>query len=289
MLALFEIGGTWMRAAASPRPGVITPLGEVPTPLDELAAFVDAMRRLVVPGAQGVAISIPGGVDPGTRRLRIANVPCLDGVMAAELFEQALGLPVVLANDADCFALAEAGGQSGTVLGLILGTGLGGGIVVDGRILAGAGGLAGEWGHGPVLAAPRWRCGCGQDGCLETVGSARGLERLHTHLHGEAAGAEVIVAAWQAGEAKGEATVAAWAGHLAGPLAMLVNVLGPVDVPVGGGLGRSALVGLLDAEVRARMLRDAGAGLLRRARITGEPGLHGAAALGWQAFGDAAA
>ncbi len=286
MLALYDIGGTRMRAAATPRPGVITPVGEGPTPTASLAVFVAALRRWLAPGARAAAISIPGGVDPGTGRLRIANIPCLDGVVAHEVLGQALGVPVVLANDADCFALAEAGARAGTVFGVILGTGLGGGIVVDGQILAGAGGLTGEWGHGLAVAGglPLWPCPCGMVGCLETVGSARGIERLHAHLHGQQAGAEGIVAAWGGGDAAAGATVAAWAGALAGPLAMLMNVLGPVDVPVGGGLGRSALVGYLDGQVRARMLRDPGPGLLRPARLTGEPGLHGAAALGWQVF-----
>lgn len=290
MLAVYDIGGTHMRAAASPRPGLLSPVGEGPTPAGSLPLFVAALKRWMAPGARAAAISIPGGVDPATGRLRIANIPCLHEVAAAEVLGAALGVPVVIANDADCFALAEARGRAGTVLGLILGTGLGAGIVVDGRILPGAGGIAGEWGHGLAVGGglPHWPCGCGLQGCIETVGGARGFERLHAHLHGVEAGAEGIVAAWLAGEAAAAATVSAWAGVLAGPLAMLMNVLGPCDVPVGGGLGRSALVGLLDAQVRARMLRDPGPGLLRPARLTGEPGLHGAAALGWQAFGSAA-
>ena len=287
MLALFEIGGSRMRAAASPAPGRVEPLAEVATPAGDFAGFAAAMAGMIPPGARGVALSVAGAADPVTGRMTSANIPAIHGRALAADLTAALGLPVVMTNDADCFALAEAVAGAGrgarVVLGLIIGTGLGGGIVVDGRILPGAGG---EWGHGPVLGAPVMGapipvlpCPCGQAGCAETLGSARGIERLHTHLTGAALEAPAIVA----GAAR---TVEVWAAMLAGPLAMLLNTLGPGAVPLGGGLGRApGIAERLDAAVRARMLRDPGPGLIRRAQVAGEPGLHGAAALGWAAFG----
>ncbi|HSF64510.1 MAG TPA: ROK family protein [Paracoccaceae bacterium] len=286
MLAVFEIGGSRMRAAASPAPGRVDALAEVATPTGDFAGFVAAMSGLIPRGARGVAVSVAGVADPVTGRMTCANIPAIHGRALVADLTAALGLPVVAANDADCFALAEAVAGAGVghrvVMGIIIGTGLGGGIVVDGRILPGAG----EWGHGPVLGAPVLGaaipvlpCPCGQAGCAETLGSARGIERLHAHLTGVALDAPAI--------ARGATrTLEVWAAMLAGPLAMLMNTLGPSAVPVGGGLGRApGIAERLDVAVRARMLRDPGPGLIRRAQVPGEPGLHGAAALGWDTFG----
>jgi N-acetylglucosamine kinase len=205
-----------------------------------------------------------------------------------------LGLPVWIANDADCFALAEARAGAGrghaTVFGIILGTGVGGGLVFDGRLLTGPGGFAGEWGHGPAAAAfagtppvaiPRLPCGCGQTGCLDTVGGARGMERLHLLLHGQRAPSTMIVTDWLAGEPDAVRTVDCFVDLLAGPLAMLVNTLGASVLPVGGGLAKCApLIARLDEAVRARMLRRTDAPLLVPGQSGAEPGLLGAAWFG---------
>jgi N-acetylglucosamine kinase len=207
--------------------------------------------------------------------------------VAAEL-SAALGLPVWVFNDADCFALAEARQGAGrghrNVFGIILGTGVGGGLVLDGRIVTGAGGYAGEWGHGPVVngaLVPWFACGCGLSGCLDTVGGARGIERLHQHLHGEAADSVRVLERWQAGDAAAERTVEVWAEVVSGPLAMVLNVVGASVGPVGGGLANvPALIARLDAAVRARVLRVDAGPLLRVAELRVEPGLVGAALAG---------
>jgi N-acetylglucosamine kinase len=104
---------------------------------------------------QGIAISIAGVVDPVSGRGTVANIPCIDGIALGPALEGRLGLPVLVLNDADCFAMAEAQAGAGrghaSVFGIILGTGVGGGLVIDGRLVSGAGGFAGEWGHGPVI------------------------------------------------------------------------------------------------------------------------------------------
>lgn len=242
-----------------------------------------------------IAISITGVVDPATGIITCANIPCIDGLTLAADLEAQLGRRVLIANDADAFALAEAIEGAGrghrVVFGAILGTGVGGGIVVDGRIHTGAGGFAGEWGHGPVAATsagtppveiPRIPCGCGQVGCVDTVGAARGMERLHKHLHGIDLPSTAIVGAWLASDARAARTIEVQVDLLAGPLALVINVVGASIVPVGGGLGKvPRFVEQLDAAVRQRILRRLSTPLVVPAQLTGEPGLVGAAILGF--------
>lgn len=297
MIAAFDIGGSRIKAAASAAPGQVVSLGAVDTPTDDLTAFAMAVSGLVPEGARAVALSIAGCVDPDSGRIRCANIPCIDGLAPADHLADVLGLPVVIINDADAFALAEAQSGAGvghrTVFGIILGTGVGGGLLIDGRLVTGPGGFAGEWGHGPVMnrlvrghTLPAFVCGCGLSGCLDAVGGARGMERLHLALHDVALPARQIEDGWQAGDAAATETVAVWADLLAGPLAMVVNTVGATVVPVGGGLGKSAaLVGLLDRAVRDVTLFHPHGPLLVQAHHRLEPGLVGAAHAGWQAHG----
>lgn len=303
MLVCFDIGASRIKAACAERPGALRPLGDRPTPRDDETAFLDAMQALIAPvlaQARAISIAIAGVADPEDWRLRIANIPCLDGKSLVALSQERFGLRTFLANDADCFALAEA--QSGAarghrnVFGIILGTGIGGGLILDGRIVQGTGGFAGEWGHGPVLhegmrvqgcAVPLYRCGCGLDGCLDTLG-ARGLERLHTDLGGAPADAPAILAGWHRNEAAARRTGDVWLELLAGPLAMVLNVTGASVVPAAGGLAKAeGLVAALDKRVQARVLRRRPAALVVPAQNEVEPGLVGASVLGFQELQDA--
>jgi N-acetylglucosamine kinase len=186
MIISFDIGGTAIKGGIARSETDIVPLGRRPTPRDDFAAFVETLRGIIAETGEqpnGIALSIAGVVDPDTQRLICANIPCIhDRTLAADL-EAELGLPVLIANDADCFAIAEAGLGAGRghriVFGAILGTGVGGGLVADGRLVNEAGGFAGEWGHGPIIASaagnppaaiPAYACGCGQKGCVDTVG-----------------------------------------------------------------------------------------------------------------------
>jgi N-acetylglucosamine kinase len=287
MLVCFDIGGSRIKAARSVAPGTVTVMGEAATPVADFDAFVAVLAGFVG-AAQGVAISIAGVTDPETGRMKIANIPCLDGRSAAADLPTALRLPVWIGNDADCFALAEAGLGAGrghrSVLGVILGTGVGGGLVIDGRIVTGAGGFAGEWGHGPVLNAvrvPWFPCGCGQSGCVDTIGGARGFERLHRFLTGQTESSHSIVAAWRSGDAAASETVGVWADLVSGPLAMVLNVTGSSVVPVGGGLSNAPdLIAVLDRATRARVLRTSDRSLLVPAELAVEPGLIGASLAG---------
>ncbi|MBN8632100.1 MAG: ROK family protein [Rhodobacterales bacterium] len=285
MILAFDIGGSRIRAAVWD--GALQPLGEVATPLGDKAAFTAAVAGFAAGRSlRGIAISIAGVVDPATGVGKVANIPAIDGLALAPEIGAATGLPVMVLNDADCFTLAEAfhgaGRGHATVFGVILGSGVGGGLVIGGRLVTGAGGYAGEWGHGPVIRGPlAFPCGCGQVGCLDTVGSARGLERLHRTTAGSELTAEEIMVQWQAGEPGASATVALWCDLVAGALAMVLNVVGAGVVPVGGGLSRAPeLVALLDEAVRARVLRRASAELVVPAECGADAGLLGAAMAG---------
>lgn len=298
MITCFDIGGSAIKSAGASADGQIGELRRVPTPAHDFAAFSAAMKELIAAGgpSRGVAISIAGVIDPADGRIKCANIPCIDGrTLAADLAAE-LHLPVWIANDADCFALAEAQAGAGrghaNVFGLILGTGVGGGLVIDGRLIGGPGGFAGEWGHGPVAphfagtppqAIPRFACGCGQTGCLDAIGGARGLERVHAALHPGSSplDSRQIIDAWQDGDANAARTIDCFVDILSGPLAMLINTIGASVLPVGGGLSNSApLIAMLDQAVRARILRKTDAPIIVQGLSGAEPGLIGAAWLG---------
>lgn len=291
MILAFDIGGSRIRAGLWDG-SILRPAGEVPTPATDLAAFIGALASFAKgSGARGLALSVAGVVDPVTGIGKVANIPCIDGLALGPALTAATGLPALVLNDADCFALAEAtaGAARGqdNVFGIILGTGVGGGLVIDGRLVTGVGGFAGEWGHGPVIrggyALP---CGCGQVGCIDVIGGARGLERLHRMHAGESLMSEQIIAGWHAKDAAASATMELWRDLVSGPLAMVLNVVGATCVPVGGGLSRAAgLVEFLDEALRARILRRTLGALAVPAQCGADAGLLGAAMAGaaaWQ-------
>ena len=286
MILTFDIGGTRIKAAIANLPSVM-PLGETATPTESLPDFIEALRRFVRPGIRGITLSIAGVVDSETGLINVANIRCLNGRPLARDLEQAFGLPVLVLNDADCFALAEAKAGAGrghdNILAIILGTGVGGGLILNGRLVQGTGGYAGEWGHGPVIRDPALLCGCGQVGCLDTVGGARGMEKLHFSRTGEILMVEDILHRWRAGNGT---TVDLWLELVSGVLAMVINTVGASIVPVGGGLGNDhGLVAALDAAVRARILRRTDAPLVVPAQVSTDAGLVGAAAAGEAAVG----
>lgn len=303
-IAGFDIGGSFISGAVVDADGKAGPLRREANPARDWAGFVATLGRLLadlpVPQAAPVALSLAGVVDHDTGRAHVANIPCLDGRVVARDLAHALGRPVHIANDAACFAVAEAVMGAGRghrcVFGVILGTGVGGALVVDGQPLHATGGVAGEWGHAPVLGPlvlddgrvlPPFACGCGQTGCVETVGGARGLERLHQALWGVAdADSRAILADWHAGEGRAGRTVSLYIDLVAGPLALVVNVVGAGILPVGGGLaGDGGLLRALDTAVRRRILRPTHAPLLVPAHHDkGDAGVVGAALLARQAL-----
>ncbi|MFD1797285.1 ROK family protein [Paracoccus aurantiacus] len=300
MILCFDIGGSAIKIAHAHAVDDIRTTGTRPTPGRDRDAFMAVLKQALQDAPQPprrVAVSIAGVIDPDTGRAQVANIPCLnERALHAEL-EGELGLPVDLANDADCFALAEAVTGAGrghdVVLGLILGTGVGGGLVIRGELINASGGFAGEWGHGPVaqrtlgqppVSLPVLACGCGQSGCLDTLCGARGMEALHRHLHdNESLDSRAIVEGWQAGNPNAMRTIEIWTELLAGPLSMIQNLIGADVMTVGGGLSNSApLIAGLDRATRARILRRITRPLIVPAECRIEPGLVGAAILAFR-------
>lgn len=297
MIVSFDIGGSAIKGGIARSETDIVPLARRPTPKQDFADFVATLRAVVAEAGETpdcISFSIAGVVDPDTQALICANIPCIHGRRLAAELEAELGYPVLIANDADCFAMAEAMSGAGRghriVFGAILGTGVGGGLVADGRLVNAAGGFAGEWGHGPIIASfagnppaaiPAYPCGCGQKGCVDTVGGARGLERLHKTLHDRELSSEEIIGHWLAGDAEAERTIDVMVDLVASPLALTVNITGATIVPVGGGLSNvEPLLARLDMAVRSRILRKFDRPLVVPSECKIEPGLIGAALLG---------
>jgi len=297
-LLVADIGGSRIRLGRHRHGDECEVLASLPTPAHDWERFCAALGEAVRPFApvsSALSISMAGVVSPETGQVAAANIPCLGSRPLASALEALLGMPVAVTNDADCAALAEArvgaGAGHGVVFCAVLGTGVGGGLVVNGRLVRGAGGLTGEWGHGPIVneamveagdgrsvRVPRFKCGCGQSGCADTVGGARGLERLHAFLHQGEQTSHQILQAWRVGEPTAAATVAAYIELISGPLALVVNVTGASVVPVCGGLGRCAeLVSALDVAVRKRILRRSDRALVVPSLLNDQSGLIGAA------------
>jgi fructokinase len=208
-----------------------------------VAGLVADVEREVGRGTVGVGM--PGTLSSATGRVKNANSTWLNGRTLEEDLEAALDRPVRLANDANCFALSEARDGAGqgarVVFGAILGTGTGGGIVVDGRALTGPNGVAGEWGHNPVPwpTAEEWpgpACYCGRTGCQELFLSGPGLAAEHRRRTGEVREALEIGRGADGGDPACLSTLEIYAHRLARGLAAVVNTLDPDVIVLGGGL-----------------------------------------------------
>ncbi len=270
---------------------VATPQGDYPATLAAVAGLVAAVEDEL--GQRGsVGVGMPGALSRRTGLVKNANSTCLIGKPLQGDLENLLGRPVRLANDANCFALSEAadGAAAGAdvVFGVIIGTGVGGGIVVGGRVLEGPNAIAGEWGHNPLpLPAgadlPLPACYCGRAGCVETYLSGPGLAADHLRMAGAALSPAEIVAAAVAGDAVCSATLARYADRLARALAGVINLLDPDVIVLGGGLSN---IDALYDEVPSRWLphvfSDAVSTRLVRAAHGDSSGVRGAAWL-WPA------
>lgn len=225
-----------------------TPQGDYQGTLRAIADLVaEAERALSAEGTVG--IGTPGALSRASGRLKNSNSACLNGQPIVEDLERLLGKPVRIANDADCFALSEAtdGAAAGVevVFGVILGTGVGGGIVVRGRPLNGPNAIAGEWGHNPLPwptaeELPGPVCYCGRRGCIETFLSGPGLARDYERHAGAALAGPEIVARAAAGDVACEAALLRYEERLARALAHVINLLDPDAVVLGGGLSNCA-------------------------------------------------
>ena len=233
-----DIGGTKIEAVALDGAREVR-RKRVPTPRGDYAATVAAVASLVREMGEGtVGVGIPGALSRVTGLVKNANSTWLIGHALKQDLESAIGREVRLENDANCFALSEATDGAGqgaeVVFGVILGTGVGGGIVVQGRVLTGPNAIAGEWGHNPLPAPgpedlPAPACYCGRVGCIETYLSGPGLAREHLALTGQSSNPEEIAAL------QGE-SLRRYEERLARGLASVINVLDPDVIVLGGGM-----------------------------------------------------
>ncbi|MBK8063269.1 MAG: ROK family protein [Betaproteobacteria bacterium] len=248
-----DLGGTKIEIAALDAGGAVVERQRAATPSGDYGATLETLHSLVVAvearlGARAsVGIATPGALSPASGLLRNSNSVCLNGRPFKQDLEAVLGREVRIENDANCFALSEAVDGAGrgaqVVFGVILGTGVGAGIVVEGRLLRGASAIAGEWGHNPLPRPldgerPGPACYCGRRGCIETFLSGPGLAA--DLGAGSARSAEQIVAAAQAGDALAEAALARYEERLARALAGVINILDPDVIVLGGGLSNVA-------------------------------------------------
>ena len=258
-----DLGGTKIEVIALDRSGHQLFRTRIATPRD-YDGTLQAIRHLVETadartGHRGsVGIGMPGAISPVTGLVKNANSTWLIGHPLDKDLEQLLARPVRLMNDANCFALSEAidgaGRNAGIVFGVILGTGVGGGIVVDRKVLDGAQTICGEWGHNPLPRPadherPGPPCYCGRRGCIETFLSGPGMQRDHEAVAGTVLSTHEIVARAQDGDRQAQATLDRYVERLGRALASVVNILDPHVIVLGGGM--SQLPDLADAAEQA--------------------------------------
>lgn len=281
-----DLGGTKIAGIVLDGAGAVRAERRAATPREDydgtvlaVAAVVAGLEAQAGPAAS-VGIGMPGAIAPGTGLVRNANSTWLNGRPFAADLERALGRPIRAENDANCLAVSEAadgaGAGAGLVWAIILGTGVGSGIAVDGRALSGRSRIAGEWGHNPLPGPrdderPGPACYCGRRGCIETWLSGRGLAADHARRTGVPASGEAVVTAMRGGDPDAAATVARYRDRLGRALAAVVNILDPDVVVLGGGLSTvPEILAGLPARVAPHVFCDAFDTPIR-------PALHGAA------------
>jgi fructokinase len=246
-----DLGGSKIEAIALAAGGRTLDRRRIPTPKDDYHATLSAIAALVGSlenelGERGsVGVGIPGTISPATGVVKNANSTWLNGRPLDRDLERVLARPVRLANDANCFALSEAtdgaAAAASIVFGVILGTGTGGGVVVDRRVLTGANAVAGEWGHNPLPAPhdderPGPSCYCGRSGCIETFLSGPALSRDYRAATGQSLEAIDIAARAVSGDRHAVACLQRYEERLARALGSVINVLDPDVIVLGGGL-----------------------------------------------------
>jgi len=290
-----DLGGTKIEIVALGEADDELVRRRVPSPSHDYDAIVETIGSLVETlererGTRGsVGVGTPGAPSRRTGLMKNANSTVLIGRPFERDLSERLQRPVRLANDANCFALSEAadGAARGAdcVFGVILGTGVGGGIVVGGRPLAGANAIAGEWGHNPLPwpqpgELPGPPCYCGKRGCIEAFLSGPALARDHLASGGGESGGAAIAAAAARGDARARATLERYADRLARSLATVIDILDPDAIVLGGGVSNvAALYDELPARLPAYVFSDDVATRVLPARHGDASGVRGAARL----------
>jgi fructokinase len=250
-----DLGGTKIEAIALGADGKVLASRRVATPAHDYAAIARAAADLAraleseTGGRASVGIGMPGAISPKTGLVKNSNTVALNGRPFDRDIAAALGRPARIENDANCFALSEAvdgaGAGARVVFGVILGTGVGGGLIAGGALMSGRNGIAGEWGHNPLPLMregeyPGRRCYCGHDGCIETFLCGGGLSREFYARAGVSLKGEEIAARADAGDANALASLDVYRDRLARALASVVNIVDPDVIVLGGGLSSIA-------------------------------------------------
>jgi fructokinase len=288
-----DLGGTKIEAIALGADGAILVRHRVATPVGNYAATLDAVAGLVglierqLGGQGSVGVGTPGAISSRTGLIKNSNSTVLIGKRFDQDLAAKLQRPVRLANDANCFTLSEAvdgaGASAHVVFGVILGTGVGGGVVVERKILVGRNDIAGEWGHNPLPwpraeELPGAPCYCGKAGCIETFLSGPGLARAYQAETGKALTAKAVAQAAADGEPQASACLDLYADRLARGLTAVINVLDPDVIVLGGGLSNIArLYDELPARIATYAFSDAIDTPIVRARHGDSSGVRGAA------------
>lgn len=287
-----DLGGTKIEGAIVDPAGAVQFRERIPTEaaagythvIERIATLYTSMVAAAGGGAHTLGIGTPGSISPTTGLLRNSNTVLLNGRPLAADLERRLGREFAIDNDANCFALAEARFGAGrgqrVVFGVIIGTGCGGGIVIDGQVHAGRQGIAGEWGHMSVdPAGPA--CYCGRRGCIETLISGSGLERRYRELNGGSLAAPAIIAAWRARERRATWVMEEYIAWFGRSLANLVDVLDPDVVVLGGGLSNVAELYTLGVEsLRHAVFADHCTTRIEPHQLGDSAGVIGAALIG---------
>jgi fructokinase len=293
-----DLGGTKIEAIALAESGaalarirVAAPRGNYQQTLGAIAELVGRLEHET--GHTGsVGIGMPGAISPATGLVKNANSTWLNGRPFGEDLAAVLKRPVRLANDANCFALSEATDGAGAgariVFGVILGTGAGGGLVVDGAVVVGANAIAGEWGHNPLPwprggESPGLACYCGRAGCIETFLSGPGLARDFELTAKRQASADTIVGLADDGDLAATLCLERYEDRLARALAGVINIVDPDVIVIGGGLSNiDRLYAPVATRLSAYVFSDAVATRLVKAQHGDSSGVRGAAWL-WPA------
>lgn len=252
-----DLGGTKIEAIALDDQGNTLQRRRVSTPQNDYDAILTAITELVEGmetelGCEAtIGVGIPGTISPATDLVKNANTTSLIGQPLHLHLCEAFGREVRIANDADCFAISEAsdgaGRDAGSVFGVIVGTGCGGGIVINGRLLSGPNAIAGEWGHNPLpwpqeLELPGPNCYCGKHGCIETWISGTGMQNDYIRHGGEALTAAQIVQAARGRNNLADQTLQRYEDRMARALASVINILDPEVIVLGGGMSNVARI-----------------------------------------------